>query len=93
MAKHEVSFNERLKSAAKARQTMLTTARANAPVNGPGYAERQAKPMVASIAREKRREEAIAGMLGLYVSYRQYNPGQGFEFYLRPMPDIINSGR
>ncbi len=35
----------------------------------------------------------IEGMLGLYVSYRQYNPGQGFEFYLRPMPDIINSGR
>ena len=63
MAKHEVSFNERLKSAAKARQTTLTAARANAPVNAPGYAERQAKPMVASIAREKRREEAIAGKL------------------------------
>ncbi|MBD24651.1 MAG: hypothetical protein CMG46_06555 [Candidatus Marinimicrobia bacterium] len=65
--------------------------------------DREAKARIAALARDAGLEPMdmgplsvsvfIEGMLGLYVSYRQYNPGKGFEFYLRPMPDIINSGR
>lgn len=65
--------------------------------------DREAKARVANLVRDAGLEPMdmgplsvsvfIEGMLGLYVSYRQYNPGKGFEFYLRPMPDIINSGR
>lgn len=59
MAKHDVNFNDRLQAAAKARQSTLAKAKANAPINTPGYAERQAKRAEASIAREKRKEEAL----------------------------------
>ncbi len=65
--------------------------------------DREAKARVANLVRDAGLEPMdmsalsvsvfIEGMLGLYVSYRQYNPGKGFEFYLRPMPDIINSSR
>ncbi len=63
MAKHDVNFNERLQTAAKARQATLAHAKANAPINTPGYVERQAKRVAASIARDKRREEALVQRL------------------------------
>jgi len=63
MAKHDVNFNDRLQAAAKARQSTLAKAKANAPINTPGYAERQAKRAEASIAREKRKEKAQAQRL------------------------------
>ena len=65
--------------------------------------DREAKARVANLVKDAGLEPMdmgplsvsvfIEGMLGLYVSYRKYNPGKGFEFYLRPMPDIINSDR
>jgi predicted dinucleotide-binding enzyme len=85
-------------------EIMIDPSLAGGPVTVPlAGDDRDAKGRVATLVRDAGLEPMdmgplslatfIEGMLGLYVSYRRYNPGQGFEFYLRPMPDIINSGR
>jgi len=59
MAKKNLTdFNERLETAAKAKQALLEKMRANAPQNTPGFAERQAERIVLSDARDKRKAEA-----------------------------------
>ncbi|TAL03776.1 MAG: hypothetical protein EPO08_03255 [Rhodospirillaceae bacterium] len=63
MAKNEMDFNERLQTAAKARQAMLAKAAAISPKNSPDYAQRQAERLAVSVAREKRKAEAAARKL------------------------------
>ncbi len=59
MAKKNLTdFNERLETAAKAKQVLLEKMRANAPQNAPDFAERQAERIVLSDARDKRKAEA-----------------------------------
>jgi len=58
MAKDDNHFSERLQNAAKAKQALLARVRANAPMNDPGFAERQAERVALSVARDKRKAEA-----------------------------------
>ena len=63
MARHDPDFGERLQTARKAKQAQLAKARANAPSNLPGYAEKQAERVTIVAAREKRKSEAAARKL------------------------------
>ncbi len=60
MNKRDVDHNERLKTAAKARQAMLAKAAAISPKNAPDYEARQAERLAISVAREQRKAEAAA---------------------------------
>ena len=57
MKNHEPSLADRLGAAAKSRRTQLEQARANAPANDPGFAERQAARRAVGAAREARAAE------------------------------------
>jgi hypothetical protein len=56
--KNDPNFNERLQTAAKAKQALLAKARALSPANDPGFAKQQAERVAIAEAREKRQEEA-----------------------------------
>lgn len=58
--RNEVGFAERQDAAAKARQALLERARALAPGNDPGFAERQAQRQAVALAREARIAERRA---------------------------------
>ena len=60
MAKNNPDFNERLQTAAKAKQAQLAKVRSIAPSNSPEFANRQAERVAVGIAREKRQEAAAA---------------------------------
>ena len=63
MRNHEPSLSDRLGAAAQSRRTRLEQARANAPANDPGFAERQAARRAAGVAREARAAERKAAKL------------------------------
>lgn len=60
MKKHEPSLADRLGASAKARQALLQKARANAPENDPGFAERQEARRIAAEKRAARQAERTA---------------------------------
>ena len=63
MKNHDPSLADRLGAAGKARQAQLEKARAKAPANDPGFAERQAARRAVRIAREARVSERKAAKL------------------------------
>lgn len=63
MKNYEPSLANRIGAATTARQTQLKKARANNPVNDPGFAERQAARRALNVEREARAAERKAARL------------------------------
>lgn len=60
MARNDDTYSSRQETSAKAKQAQLARAKAMAPVNSPGFAERQAERRTVAEARAVRKSEAEA---------------------------------
>jgi hypothetical protein len=60
VSKNQPTFNERLQTAAAAKQAQLAKALAKAPANDPRFADQQAERIAISKARDQRQAEAAA---------------------------------
>ncbi len=67
MKNHAPNFGDRLKAAAKAKQSLLNKARAKALANDPEFAKRQAARRAVAIAREARVSERKAAKLAAKI--------------------------